>query len=135
MNITVKNTPLKLAITEFGRTKGMKLAPILKGKAPNEIYEIIGMAHENYDETIEKFTEMRKTIDIYTSPCYRDQIEKEIITQEALDFQPQIQEGINKCGKCGGKKTYQWMSQDRSGDEGMTTYILCIACNNRWKEN
>ena len=41
--------------------------------------------------------------------------------------------GMFKCGKCKGMKTTYYQMQTRSADEPMTTFVTCIACNNRWK--
>lgn len=38
-----------------------------------------------------------------------------------------------KCGKCGGRKTTYYQLQTRKADEGMTTFVRCIKCQNRWK--
>lgn len=37
--------------------------------------------------------------------------------------------------KCRSKKCFMTQSQDRSGDEGMTTYITCIKCGVRYRFN
>ncbi|KAI9102066.1 hypothetical protein K1719_023576 [Acacia pycnantha] len=38
-----------------------------------------------------------------------------------------------KCGRCGQRKCTYYQMQTRSADEPMTTYVTCVACNNRWK--
>jgi len=45
------------------------------------------------------------------------------------------EEGAAVCYKCGGKKTSSVSMQTRGGDEGMTTFVVCLdpACKNRWK--
>ena len=38
-----------------------------------------------------------------------------------------------KCGRCKSRKCTYYELQTRSADEGMTTFITCINCGNRWK--
>ena len=38
-----------------------------------------------------------------------------------------------KCGRCKSKKCTYFELQTRSADEGMTTFITCLNCGNRWK--
>ena len=37
------------------------------------------------------------------------------------------------CGKCKGNKCSYYLLQCRSGDEGMSTFVKCISCGNRWR--
>lgn len=41
--------------------------------------------------------------------------------------------GMFKCGKCKSMKTTYYQMQTRSADEPMTTFVICISCNNRWR--
>ena len=45
----------------------------------------------------------------------------------------QIEEGIYTCKKCNCSKTYSYQLQTRSADEGMTTFIECSQCKNKWR--
>ena len=45
----------------------------------------------------------------------------------------QEHDGFFKCGKCKTYKTTYTQAQTRSADEPMTTFVLCLNCNNRWK--
>jgi len=38
-----------------------------------------------------------------------------------------------KCGKCKEYNCTYFQLQTRSADEPMTTFVLCLSCNNRWK--
>lgn len=134
MNITVKSTPSTIAARMFGKEHAKPLCELLKKRSIEDIYEIIGMAHADFDETVNFYTEATPE-NIFCARCFKEQIEGERITREALDYQPAIEEGIYQCNKCNGKRTLREMSQDRSGDEGMTTYIICMGCFTRWKEN
>ena len=41
--------------------------------------------------------------------------------------------GTFKCGKCKSWYTTYTQAQTRSADEPMTTFVVCLNCNNRWK--
>lgn len=43
------------------------------------------------------------------------------------------QEGFYTCYKCRTKKTVYFQLQTRRADEGMTTFVNCLNCNNKWK--
>jgi DNA-directed RNA polymerase subunit M/transcription elongation factor TFIIS len=45
----------------------------------------------------------------------------------------EIPDGMFKCRKCKSMKTTYRQAQTRSADEPMTTYVTCLACDNRWK--
>lgn len=45
----------------------------------------------------------------------------------------QEHDGFFKCGKCKTYKTTYTQAQTRSADEPMTTFVVCLNCNNRWK--
>ena len=38
-----------------------------------------------------------------------------------------------KCGRCKNRQCSYYELQTRSADEGMTTFITCLKCGNRWK--
>ena len=39
-----------------------------------------------------------------------------------------------KCGRCKSRECTYFEMQTRSADEGMTTFITCLNCGNRWKQ-
>ena len=45
----------------------------------------------------------------------------------------QEHDGFFKCRKCKSKKTTYTQAQTRSADEPMTTFVVCLNCENRWK--
>lgn len=45
----------------------------------------------------------------------------------------QVEEGVLKCPKCGGCKTFSYSKQTRSADEPMTTFANCVKCNHKWQ--
>jgi DNA-directed RNA polymerase subunit M/transcription elongation factor TFIIS len=60
----------------------------------------------------------------------RDKDEKEAKNIETpLD----VKEGVNKCSKCGSKKTFQFSLQIRSCDEPATIFLTCAMCGHRWR--
>ena len=42
---------------------------------------------------------------------------------------------VFKCRRCKSNKTTYYQQQIRSADEPMTTFITCLDCGNRWKQN
>jgi len=40
-----------------------------------------------------------------------------------------------ECPQCGQRNVQYTQLQTRSADEGMTSFMLCMECNHRWKEN
>ena len=53
---------------------------------------------------------------------------------EMMRNQIEVEEGGYTCPKCKGNRTISTMSQTRSADEPMTTFIVCTDCQNKWKE-
>ena len=54
-------------------------------------------------------------------------------TQQDVQDESEITDGIFQCRKCGSKKTTYYSLQTRSADEPMTNFITCVMCKNRWK--
>lgn len=48
-----------------------------------------------------------------------------------------IEEGDLPCrnAKCGSKRCISYLSQDRSGDEGMTQHVICVDCRTHYTIN
>ena len=55
----------------------------------------------------------------------REKVMYEDITEAMTD--------MYKCGRCKSKKCTYYELQTRSADEGMTTFVTCLNCGNRWK--
>lgn len=45
----------------------------------------------------------------------------------------QVEEGVLKCPKCGGCKSFSYSKQTRSADEPMTTFATCVNCKHKWQ--
>ena len=54
-------------------------------------------------------------------------------TQNDVQIEDDVKDGIFQCRKCGSKKTTYYSLQTRSADEPMTNFITCVVCKNRWK--
>jgi DNA-directed RNA polymerase subunit M/transcription elongation factor TFIIS len=44
-----------------------------------------------------------------------------------------VEEGVEKCFRCNSNRTFSYELQTRSGDEGITTFLRCAQCNNKWR--
>ena len=66
--------------------------------------------------------------------CRFDDLKKEQEEEDAFISNPiEVEEGVVDCGKCKSKKTYSYQLQTRSGDEGITSFVQCISCGNKWR--
>ena len=59
--------------------------------------------------------------------------EKQIMMDVVTPTQQHAETDMFRCGKCGLRRTTYYQLQTRSADEPMTTFVTCVACNNRWK--
>ncbi|XP_059666853.1 transcription elongation factor TFIIS-like [Cornus florida] len=69
---------------------------------------------------------------------YQRQLENEKIKEKALfecqrDDAPKATTTEFRCRRCGKNNTTYNQAQIRSADEPMTTFVVCVTCNNRWK--
>lgn len=71
----------------------------------------------------------------WDAAVYSHIVRNKRITNEMAIADVKIEEGDFVCGKCGSKKCYFTQEQDRSRDEGMTSYITCVRCKHRKKDN
>ena len=67
---------------------------------------------------------------------WADLIAKKII-KDKNKFETNIEAATDTftCRKCKSKKCTYYQVQIRSADEPMTTFITCLECGNRWKQN
>ncbi|OEU14591.1 transcription elongation factor [Fragilariopsis cylindrus CCMP1102] len=97
----------------------------------------------------------KKLVDLSSEELVNDKKRKEIeerkkqvMDSNLLDWDTQNEDKINEmcgitgdllnaslftCGRCKSTKTTSTQKQTRSADEPMTVFVLCLACNNRWK--
>ena len=56
--------------------------------------------------------------------------------QEKIMYEDDIEANTDlfKCGRCKQRKYSYYDLQTRSADEGMTSFITCLVCGNRWKQ-
>lgn len=69
----------------------------------------------------------------WNNTLYQDFRKTQEEQDEFLDKPMDLEEGVNKCGKCGSKKTFSYTKQIRRADEGTTVFCMCSECGNRWK--
>lgn len=69
----------------------------------------------------------------WDSKVYDNIREKIEIENKRVINPPDVKKGIFKCKKCKSEKTWSYQLQTRSGDEGMTNFITCSNCGNKWK--
>jgi len=58
---------------------------------------------------------------------------KQLRKQLTVDINSVPDSGEHKCGKCKSRKTTYTQLQTRSSDEPMTTFVVCLNCQTRWK--
>ena len=66
---------------------------------------------------------------------WKDDIEKiHKLEDRTYNYRPdEYASDIYKCGKCYQRKTTSYQAQTRCADEGMTTFVQCLVCDNRWR--
>lgn len=96
------------------------------------VYNQLGLCKKvgNYKK-IQK--EMKKDIAGWDSKAYISQKLNLEATHNLIENPINIEEGSLQCGKCKGWKTFKYQMQTRSADEGITTFVRCGTCPNRWK--
>ena len=70
---------------------------------------------------------------IQLHPEFHEEIKLKIMEQYITKEPEQEHDGFFKCHKCKSMKTTYTQAQTRSADEPMTTFVVCLTCENRWK--
>ena len=100
-------------------------------------YEKIGELNicQTKDERLRVYNDIKKSITGYRSYLYKKFREQRETHKQLDSILTDIQEGDIKCIKhgCKGRKCMWYQRQIRSGDEGMTTFYICLTCGKRWK--
>ena len=89
------------------------------------------------DKEMKDFNEIKELINEALDP-FEDAIfvkyKNEQNLEDSMAENPiETHEGIIQCWRCKSKKTFSYELQTRSGDEGMTCYVQCYGCGNKWK--
>ena len=72
---------------------------------------------------------------LWNNDEFLDEKNKQKEKDEFLTNPFEVEEGIEKCDRCGSKRTYSISKQVRSADEGFSTFSHCLDCNKRWRNN
>ena len=69
-------------------------------------------------------------------PEHWKQLLDEKYKREAVIYEdkPEAMTDMFKCGRCKQRKCTYYELQTRSADEGMTIFITCVNCGNRWRQ-
>jgi len=97
--------------------KNVKLAQNIKNKK----FDIDNIGNMTYQELYPEH--WKKLLD--------DKFKREKVMYEEKE---EAMTDMFKCGRCKSRKCTYYELQTRSADEGMTTFITCINCGNRWKQ-
>jgi DNA-directed RNA polymerase subunit M/transcription elongation factor TFIIS len=95
-------------------------------------YEKVGeLITSNKERVLEDVQEIR--IDWEGWWCHKIIEEFELKSKDVAEG-IKVERGNHTCRSCKSKETYFYRQQTRSGDEGMTTFVICTKCGKRWTE-
>jgi len=96
------------------------------------LYEVLFLLKEGHKQAdILKTIKAKKTG--WNNPEFDDVSFKQK-EQDDFTISPfQVEEGVLKCPKCGGCKSFSYSKQTRSADEPMTTFATCVTCKHKWQ--
>lgn len=107
----------------------------------NDVYRFIAYEKVGCLATIDDPKKVEKDIingrTSWNSSNYSNLREKRKFNNTFLTEGVKIEEGEFTCRNknCKSTKCYFYQQQDRSGDEGMTTYVVCSKCSTRYRFN
>jgi DNA-directed RNA polymerase subunit M/transcription elongation factor TFIIS len=115
-----------------------KLAIKLDKEYPKICYNLLGYFDKvkNDPERLNKLLdEINRNIYYWENSVYNDQYVYNKKMHEYENETPEIIEGAFTCknNKCKSKRCYSMRLQTRSSDEGMTQFVICCACKNRFR--
>lgn len=104
-----------------------------------EAYEKLGCIFDAETSTEKKkvFQDIKKCRLRWESCNYDDFRRRRDIDNTQLTDGMKVEKGEFKCRKkdCKSNECYFYQVQTRSGDEGMTNYVVCTKCSSRFKFN
>jgi len=103
-------------------------------------YEKVGelvYSKKNKKNKKEVMEDIKNDIIGWDSSVYQEYADSRIKDRESIIQKPKLQKGGFPCRKinCEGNKTKNtiwYQIQTRSGDEGMTTFVTCLRCGDRY---
>lgn len=116
----------------FTKKDVKKILKSLKTKDNNDIYECLGQLISTKDKlTTDNIKRVCDNSQLYWNSVFFEKYHKR--RDQQRDVKIEVKDGDFKCKRCGGNKCVYYQQQTRSADEGMTTFVTCTTCNNRWK--
>lgn len=103
------------------------------------LYEAVSLIEEQgFDAAQSALRDTTPADFLKHSPLYQE-IDEELRMEDAYltsRGSERVTEGIHQCGRagCGCRRVRVTEMQTRSADEGMTSFMRCMACGNRWRE-
>lgn len=77
---------------------------------------------------------IKNTNDIWDSPFFDEERRLEKLDFENKTSKMEMVPSGEICGKCKSDNTFGFSKQTRSGDEGVTHFIICMNCGSKWRE-
>nr|QBK86512.1 MAG: transcription factor S-II [Marseillevirus LCMAC102] len=99
-------------------------------------YEKVGELLTSED-TNTILNDIKKNVLNWDSCVYKDFHQRQLSDNAQLAEGVRVEKGEFPCRNkdCQSKECYYYQSQDRSSDEGMSTYVVCTKCGTRYRFN
>lgn len=102
-------------------------------------YEKVGciLAAKDRDDRAKVLNDIKGTVLDWDSHNYDEFRRRRNLDNAQIAEGVKVEKGEFKCRKkeCKSNECYFYLQQDRSGDEGMTTYVVCTKCSTRYRFN
>lgn len=97
----------------------------------NTIYECIGyyIKHNDIHQLLQDIHDNKILWEYNGYSSYQQKIQEE---NNFITTPFEVLESVLQCLKCNSFKTISYQKQTRSADEGMTTFVHCVKCGNKW---